>query len=86
MTIDDLEITEGSANGISVCLYDFDAETLYDTCCFDMNYDIKDKQYEWTFKTPEKKRDIQLLIYAGRRGKTKEIGLKCTGITLEKLE
>ena len=85
ITIEDMDLTTTGSNSVYVALYDSENKKIISGFNFDIDY-CKKNGFSWTFLTPEKSGELQLLLYCGPHGKTGGNLLECTNIVVSKYE
>lgn len=74
--ISEIIVTDGETDGITVALYDRDSKKIIAETILDISYCSQYGDCEWTFQAPESgSGSVQLIIYAGIRGKTDSVGI-----------
>lgn len=82
----DIIVTHGKTDGVSVALYNPRKKKIINHEIFDIEYNKKSKKNSrWVFRIPQDESDCSLLVYSGIHRKTKNIGVKYSGINVHLL-
>ena len=83
VSFDDVEFLQGGATCVTAVLYNRTTKTYLCSYIFDLEYARKKGEFTWSFTTPDVETDnIELLLYAGPYGKTKDISVKYRNVKL----
>ena len=86
VSFDDLELTEGTAAGASVLLYDWTMKKIVSETIYGIGYCHQNGGRTWTFRVPDDDHRYGLLLYAGLYSNAANNGIKYTGFSVEKME
>ena len=81
--IPEIKVTAGATDAVSVALYNKETQKVVKETMFDINYCSEFKNCRWTFETPKSGgENLQMLLYAGMRDNTENIGVICNDVQL----
>lgn len=83
LDINEFKVISGKTDSVSVILYDRKNKKTFAQTTFDVNYCNKFNNCSWTFEMPESNsKNMELRIYAGFIGKTKNVGIEMSKVRL----
>ena len=83
LTFDNVTIDAGNLEGVTVALYSKEKNRHIFRRVFDVDYRNRNGQFEWIFETPDTSETLQLLLYAGLSGSTKDNIVTYSSVNLE---
>lgn len=84
ISFDDLELTEGTADGVSAVLFDWTDKKIVNETIYDIGYCHQFGGSAWTFKVPDDDHRYGLLLYAGPYADAAGNGIRYSGFRVEK--
>ena len=86
LSADQLDVTSGVGNWLSVVLYNFKTNRAEDKKTFKIDLSNSHALWNWKFKVPNGVGDYACLVYAGEVGKTAGMGIRLRNVKLEQLD
>lgn len=81
ISLNQAALTRGDTQGFTAELYNTSLYLNDSSMIFDIEF-CNEHGYNWTVKVPEDESEHELLIYAGMKGETQDIGLELSDISL----